>query len=96
MIKSLQLIISLMKDQRVHILVKILPFLSLIYLLYPDFIPGPLDDGVVIAVFLRIFLALVPDEYIEEHRFNLEYKDPSPTPDAASDDAIIEGEFWEE
>jgi uncharacterized membrane protein YkvA (DUF1232 family) len=92
MIKNIQLIINLMKDQRVHLLVKILPFLSLIYLLYPDFIPGPIDDGVVIALFLRIFLALVPDEYIEEHRFNLENKD---TP-SSSDDAIIEGEFWEE
>ena len=92
MIKSLQLIVSLMKDQRVHILVKILPFLSLLYLLYPDFIPGPIDDGVVIAVFLRFFLALVPDELVEEHKFNLEYKDPPPS----SDDAIIEGEFWED
>ena len=92
MIKSLQLIIRLMKDQRVHLLVKILPFLSLIYLIYPDFIPGPIDDGVVIALFLRIFLALVPDEYIEEHRFNLENIGTPSSPD----EAIIEGEFWEE
>lgn len=81
-----------MKDQRVHPLVKILPFLSLIYLLYPDFIPGPFDDAVVIALFLRIFLALVPDEYIDEHRFNLEHKQP----ESPAKDAIIEGEFWEE
>ena len=92
MIKSLQLIISLMKDKRVHPLVKILPFLSLIYLVYPDFIPGPLDDGVVIALFLKIFLTLVPDEYIEEHRFNRDFQKPE-TP---QEDAIIEGEFWEE
>ena len=92
MIKTLQLIISLMKDKRVHPLVKVLPFLSLIYLVYPDFIPGPLDDGVVIALFLKIFLSLVPDEYIEEHSFNRDYQKP----EAPQEDAIIEGEFWEE
>lgn len=92
MIKYLQLIVSLIKDQRVHPLVKILPFLSLIYLLYPDFIPGPFDDAVVIALFLKIFLALVPDEYIEEHRFNRDYQQT----ESPSEDAIIEGEFWEE
>ena len=92
MIKSLQLIISLMKDQRIHPLVKILPFLSLIYLVYPDFIPGPIDDGVVIALFLKIFMTLVPDEYIEEHRFNRDYQKP----ESPQEDTIIEGEFWEE
>ena len=92
MIKNLQLIISLMKDKRVHPLIKVLPFLSLLYLLYPDFIPGPLDDAVVIALFLKIFLALVPDEYIDEHSFNRDFQQPQPS----SEDSIIEGEFWEE
>lgn len=92
MIKYLQLVISLMKDKRVHPLVKILPFFSLIYLIYPDFVPGPLDDAVVIALFLKIFMALVPDEYIDEHRFNRDFHQP----ESSADDAIIEGEFWEE
>jgi uncharacterized membrane protein YkvA (DUF1232 family) len=92
MIKNLQLIVSLLKDQRVHPLIKVLPLLSLIYLIYPDFIPGPLDDAVVIALFLKIFLALVPDEYIDEHKFNRDFQEPP----VSEDDAIIEGEFWEE
>jgi uncharacterized membrane protein YkvA (DUF1232 family) len=92
MIKNLQLIISLMKDKRVHPLVKVLPFLSLLYLVYPDFIPGPFDDAVVIALFIQIFLALVPDEYIDEHRFNRDNQKPKSPPQ----DQIIEGEFWEE
>lgn len=97
MIKKIQLIISLMKDKRIHPLVKILPFLSLIYLVYPDFIPGPLDDGVVIALFMQIFLALVPDEYLEEHRFSRDFQTPEPDQeDAIQEDTIIEGEFWEE
>ncbi|MFL7812770.1 MAG: YkvA family protein [Anaerolineales bacterium] len=93
MIKYLQLIVQLMKDKRVHPLVKVLPFISLFYLIYPDFIPGPFDDAVVIALFLQLFQALIPDEYIEEHRFN---RDNQPQQKDDKEDAIIEGEFWEE
>lgn len=93
MIKYLQLIVQLMKDKRVHPLVKVLPFISLFYLIYPDFIPGPFDDAVVIALFLQLFQALIPDEYIEEHRFNRDYQQQQ---EKEEKDAIIEGEFWEE
>ena len=92
MTKQLQLIFRLMKDERVHPLVKVLPFLSLLYLVYPDLVPGPFDDAVVIALFLQFFLTLVPDEIIEEHKFELELQKKNTN----SGDKIIEGEFWEE
>ena len=92
MVKQFQLIFQLMKDKRVHPLVKLLPFLSFFYLVYPDFIPGPFDDAVVITLFLQFFLALVPDELIEEIRLEMEIQEKN----SAADDAIIEGEFWEE
>ncbi len=92
MAKQLQLILRLMRDKRVHPLVKVLPFLSLIYLVYPDLVPGPFDDAVVITLFLQFFLTLVPDEIIEEHKFELELQEKN-TNDG---DDIIEGEFWEE
>jgi len=92
MVKQLQLLLRLMKDNRVHPLIKILPILSLIYLFIPDFIPGPFDDAVVITIFLQIFLSLIPDDLIEELRFDQEVEE-----DQESDkDTIIEGEFWEE
>ena len=92
MIKQLQLIFRLMKDKRVHPLIKLLPFLSLVYLIYPDLVPGPFDDAVVITLFIQFFLALVPDELIDEIKFDLELP-----PDLPSDEeTIIEGEFWEE
>jgi len=90
--KQLQLIFRLMKDERVHPLVKVLPFLSLIYLVYPDLVPGPFDDAVVITLFLQFFLTLVPDELIEEHKFELELQKKN----SNAGDNIIEGEFWEE
>jgi uncharacterized membrane protein YkvA (DUF1232 family) len=92
MAKQLQLIFCLMRDKRVHPLVKVLPFLSLIYLVYPDLVPGPFDDAVVITLFLQFFLTLVPDEIIEEHKFELELQEKN----ANDGDNIIEGEFWEE
>ena len=92
MVKQLQLIIRLMRDKRVHPLIKVLPFLSLFYLVYPDLIPGPFDDAVVIGLFLQFFLGLVPDELVEEHRYEQEIEETESDPD----DAIIEGEFWEE
>jgi len=92
MTKQLQLIFRLMMDERVHPLVKVLPFLSLIYLVYPDLVPGPFDDAVVITLFLQFFLTLVPDEIIEEHKFELELQKKNTN----TGDNIIEGEFWEE
>jgi hypothetical protein len=92
MVKQLQLIIRLLRDKRVHPLIKVLPFLSLLYLVYPDLIPGPFDDAVVIGLFLQFFLGLVPDELVEEHRYEQEIEET----ESNGDDAIIEGEFWEE
>jgi len=92
MSKKLQLIFRLMRDKRVHPLVKVLPFLSLIYLVYPDLVPGPFDDAVVITLFLQFFLTLIPDELIDEHKFELELQEKN-TNDRED---IIEGEFWEE
>jgi hypothetical protein len=92
MTKHLQLIFRLLRDERVHPLVKVLPFLSLLYLVYPDLVPGPFDDAVVITLFLQFFLTLVPDEIIDEHKFELELQEKN-TNDS---DNIIEGEFWEE
>ena len=92
MVKQLQLIIRLLKDKRVHPLIKVLPFLSLIYLIYPDFIPGPFDDAVVIGLFMQFFMSLVPDDLVDEHRYEQEAERIK----TDQEDTIIEGEFWEE
>lgn len=84
MVKQIQLIIRLLRDPRVHPLLKLLPFLSLLYLVFPDLVPGPFDDAVVIALFLQFFLTLVPDDLIQDLK-------------TLQDDEseIIEGEFWD-
>ena len=66
---------------------KLLPFLSLFYLVYPDLVPGSFDDAVVITLFLQFFLALVPDELLEELRFEQEIQEKL----TDDEDIIIEG-----
>ena len=93
MVKQIQLIIRLLKDKRVHPLIKMLPLLSLVYLIWsPDLLFGPIDDTVVIALFIQFFLALVPDEIIDELKIDQEIQEDS----LAEREDIIEGEFWEE
>lgn len=93
MVKQIQLIIRLLKDKRVHPLIKLLPLLSLVYLVWaPDLLFGPIDDTVVIALFIQFFLALVPDEIIDELKLDQEIEESS----LAESENIIEGEFWEE
>ena len=93
MAKQLQLILRLLKDKRVHPLIKLLPLLSIVYLIWsPDLLFGPIDDTVVIALFIQFFLALVPDEIIDELKRDQEFQESS----LVEKDNIIEGEFWEE
>ena len=69
MIKQLSLFIKLMKDKRVSPLIKLLPILSVAYLiLFPDFFPGPIDDAGVIAIAMGIFLAFIPQDILDEYR----------------------------
>ncbi len=69
-----RLFYRLMKDQRVSILAKLVPFLALLLLFTPpalelDFIPiiGELDWLLVGYLALRLFLWLCPPEVVREH-----------------------------
>lgn len=92
MVQQLQLILKLIRDKRVHPLVKALPFLSLIYLVYPDMIPGPFDDAVVITLFFKLFLMLIPADVINELKLEQELQ----VKNNNDEDNIVDGEFWEE
>ena len=76
--KQLKLIMRLMADGRVHTLLKLLPVGSLIYLISPFDLPGPIDDAVVLGLGLYTFVELCPDDVVEEHRAALESKDSKP------------------
>ena len=75
LILRIKLIMRLVGDKRVNIFLKILPVGGLIYLVSPiDIIPdialpvvGYLDDALVVWLCSTLFVALCPEEVVQEH-----------------------------
>jgi len=107
----IKLILRLMADRRVNLLLKGLPIATLVYLVFPDLVPGPIDDVAVIWLGTYLFVELCPPEVVEEHMKALrqvvpgEWHDASVQPDNAyrnpehgvsgEDDSIVDVEFWD-
>ncbi len=93
----IKLILRLMGDQRVSPWLKIMPVGSLIYLVVPDLVPGPLDDAAIIWLGAYLFVELCPPDVVQEHMRALtnvissEFHDP-----LADEDEIIDAEYTEE
>jgi uncharacterized membrane protein YkvA (DUF1232 family) len=75
LVMRFKLILRLMGDNRVNFFLKLLPIAAAIYVVSPvDLIPGlalpvigALDDAAVIWIGTTLFMALCPDEVVEEH-----------------------------
>ncbi len=65
---QVRLIARLMADSRVPFYLKALPVGSLLYLLFPDLAPGPIDDALIIWLGTYLFVELCPPEVVQEHR----------------------------
>lgn len=97
LLQRVKLIARLIADPRVHPLLKVVPIVSLVYLLIPDLAPGPIDDVAIIWVGFYLFVELCPPHVVEEHMRDLEltiageWRDPE-----VEDEDIVEGEFKEE
>ncbi|GAB4471478.1 MAG: hypothetical protein Kow0088_05230 [Anaerolineales bacterium] len=63
----IKLILRLIADRRVNPLLKLLPVASLVYLIFPDLAPGPIDDALIIWLGAYLFIELCPSEVVEEH-----------------------------
>jgi hypothetical protein len=63
----IKLILRLIGDPRVNTLIKLLPIGSLVYLIMPDFAPGPIDDAAVIWLATYLFVELCPPDVVQEH-----------------------------
>ncbi len=81
--QKLRLFKSLVKDGRVPIFVRAMPFLLALYLaspidIVPDFIPvlGYLDDVAVIVLTLALMVRLTPDALISEHVGRIDKQEP--------------------
>jgi uncharacterized membrane protein YkvA (DUF1232 family) len=75
LIQRVKLIGRLMADKRVNFFLKILPVAAVVYLVSPlDLVPGlalpvigALDDAAVIWLGTSLFVALCPEEVVQEH-----------------------------
>ncbi|GAB4503965.1 MAG: hypothetical protein Fur0043_09580 [Anaerolineales bacterium] len=69
----LKLIVRLMADRRVNPLLKLLPLVSLVYLIFPfdliSVIPGvsALDDLAIVSLGAYLFIEFCPPDVVQEH-----------------------------
>ena len=89
----LKLIGKLMLDRRVHPLLKALPIGTLVYLLNPIDLPGPLDDAAVIGLGMYLFVELCPPQIVEEHMRALKSGSAGALHDVPPEDMVIDGEY---
>lgn len=98
-----RLVLRLMIDGRVSPLLKLIPFGSLIYVIFPLDIPGPIDDLAVFGFGLYMFVEMCPPDVVEEHMKALKNVVDSTWEDSTGssvagreDEEIIEAEFRED
>lgn len=96
----IKLIWRLMSDPRVSPLLKLLPITSIVYLLFPDILPGPVDDAAIIWLSTYLFVELCPPDVVQEHLEAIERTIPGQARDAQADNEIneediIDGEIIE-
>jgi uncharacterized membrane protein YkvA (DUF1232 family) len=105
-ILQVKLILRLMGDQRVNVLLKVLPVAALIYLVSPvDLLPGvvlpfvgALDDAAVLWLGATLFVHLCPEEVVSEHMNALQKVitgSSREVPNVDESDEIIEAEVHE-
>lgn len=96
---EIRLVFRLLGDSRINWWLKLLPFGTLLYFVFPDLVPGPIDDAMIIGVGIYLFLELCPTDIVEEHREALrntipgEWRDSKPK--GGQDGEVVEGEFKE-
>ena len=94
-----KLIIRLMADPRVNPFIKIIPIASVVFVISPLDIPGPIDDAAILGLGVLAFIELCPKEVVDEHMRALnqtigsQWKDVPPSRGQPATKDVIEGEF---
>jgi hypothetical protein len=92
----IKLILRLMGDPRVNPIIKMLPIGAVLYLIFPDIAPGPIDDVAVIWLGSFLFVELCPPEVVQEHMDALTQVVPGEWSDAPEvDEQVVDAEYWE-
>ena len=88
-----KLVIRLMKDRRINPLLKLLPFAGFLYLVFPDFLIGPIDDAAILFAGSYLFLEVCPQNIVQEHLQALLAERELDIKKVNEKDDIIDGEF---
>ncbi|MBI3158124.1 MAG: hypothetical protein HYZ26_00815 [Chloroflexi bacterium] len=83
-----RLVLRLMGDKRVPFWLKLLPAGTLVYFVFPDLAPGPIDDAVIIGLGAYVFVEMCPPHVVEEHRAALRGEAA-----ASGDGEIVDADF---
>ena len=93
---QIKLFLRLMGDNRVNPFIKLIPFVSLVYLINPFDIPGPLDDVAVAGLGIYLFIELCPQDVVQEHLRTLRNTTLDDETFSEDQGEIIDAEFHEE
>jgi hypothetical protein len=89
-----RLILRLMGDRRVNPFLKLIPIASLVYLINPIDLPGPIDDALVVYLGSYFFVEMCPPGIVQEHMQALRLNIAGSSPDApAPKEEVIDAEF---
>lgn len=98
-IHQIRLVYHLLRDPEVPIYLKLVPFVGLVYLLFPlDLIPdvliglGQLDDLTVILIGSKIFMELAPPHVVAKHRQAIRVSDGYESAEAVAEAIVIDSE----
>jgi hypothetical protein len=93
----IRLVLRLLADSRVSPILKLIPIGSLVYFIFPDLIPGPIEDAAVIWLGAYLFVELCPPDVVEEHIQALTQSIPGELKDVKKTQGdVIDAEFWEQ
>ncbi len=67
-----KLVLRLLRDRRVNLFLKLVPFAGIAYLFFPFDIPLPIDDIGVLWLTSSLFIEMAPAAVVAEHRQILE------------------------
>ena len=90
--QQVRLVFQLIKDREVPIYLKILPFLGIIYTLFPidiitDVIPvlGQLDDLTILLIGAKVFIEMAPQQVVARHLAAMRGEAPNVIEGSATD-----------
>jgi hypothetical protein len=95
LILRIRLVLRLMGDHRVNPFFKLIPVATIVYLIVPFDIPGPVDDAAVLWLGNSLFVELCPPGVVQEHLDQLK-QIPSVNYNGTADPGeVVDAEFRE-